>query len=133
MLEDRQKGSLEETDPPEPGKSKFLDGSNTWLGYGLGATRLGLSLWEDKKIRDTIRPSLVPKLHNTYELYSPVTGDFATKQAYYGQGADKLFQANKPFTSDASLNAAQMLDGQLQSNELQMKGNLADNAEIRRT
>lgn len=99
----------------------------------LGAGRLGYSLWSNNRIAKTLRAALVPKIHNTYELYSPVTGAFSEMQLRNRQAAQTLSQAHKPLTSDASLAAARMLEGQRQANDLQYQGFLADDAEIKRT
>ena len=49
------------------------------------------------------------------------------------QGAETLSQSYRPFTSDASLAAARMLEGQKYANDLQYQGYLADDKEIKRT
>lgn len=99
----------------------------------LGAGRLAGSIWANNRIARTVRESLRPKLHNTYELYSPVTGAFSEMQLRNRQGADTLSQSYKPFTSDASLATARMFEGQKYSNDLQAQGFLADDKEIKRT
>lgn len=99
----------------------------------LGAGRLAGSIWANNRIARTVRESLRPKLHDTYELYSPVTGAFGEMQLRNRQGAETLSQSYRPFTSDASLASARMLEGQRQANDLQYQGFLADNREIRRT
>jgi len=38
--------------------------------------------------------------------------------------------ASQPYTSDASLNAARVLDGQMKANTTQIEGALKDDAEI---
>lgn len=99
----------------------------------LGAERLAGSIWANNRIARTVRDSLRPKLHDTYELYSPVTGAFGEMQLRNRQGAETLSQSYRPFTSDASLASARMLEGQRQANDLQYQGFLADDREIRRT
>lgn len=99
----------------------------------LGAGRLAGSIWTNNRIAKTVRESLRPRLHNTYELYSPVTGAFSEMQLRNRQGADTLSQSYRPFTSDASLAAARMLEGQRSANDLQYQGFIADDNEIRRT
>lgn len=99
----------------------------------LGAGRLAGSIWANNRIARTVRDSLRPKLHDTYELYSPVTGAFGEMQLRNRQGAETLSQSYRPFTSDASLASARMLEGQRQANDLQYQGFLADDREIRRT
>lgn len=99
----------------------------------LGAGRLAGSIQANNRIARTVRESLRPKLHNTYELYSPVTGAFSEMQLRNRQGAETLSQSYRPFTSDASLAAARMLEGQRNANDLQYQGFLADDKEIKRT
>lgn len=99
----------------------------------LEAGRLAGSIWANNRIARTVRDSLRPKLHDTYELYSPVTGAFGEMQLRNRQGAEILSQSYRPFTSDASLASARMLEGQRQANDLQYQGFLADDREIRRT
>lgn len=99
----------------------------------IGAGRLWASLHTNNKVYDTVLPSLKPVLKDTYERYSPVTGAFSVMQLKNRQGADVMRQSNRPFTSDASLAAARMLEGQRQANQLQAEGFLADDQEIRRT
>lgn len=99
----------------------------------LGAGRLAGSILANNRIAKTVRDSLRPKLHNTYELYSPVTGAFSEMQLRNRQGAETLSQAYRPFTSDASLAAARMLEGQRHANDLQYQGFIANDREIKRT
>lgn len=99
----------------------------------IGAGRLWASLHTNNRVYDTVLPSLKPVLKDTYERYSPVTGAFSARQFKNRQGADVLRQSNQAFTSDASLAAARMLEGQRQANQLQAEGFLADDQEIRRT
>lgn len=109
---------------------------NTIVGLApniLSASRLLTSIRANNRIAKTIRPSLKPVLKDTYERYSPVTGAFSQMQLRNRQAADVLSASYKPFTSDAELAAARMLEGQRQANELQAKGFLVDDQEIKRT
>ncbi len=99
----------------------------------IGIGRLWASLHTNNRVYDTVLPSLKPVLKDAYERYSPVTGAFSAKQFKNRQGADVLRQSSQAFTSDASLAAARMLEGQRQANQLQAEGFLADDQEIRRT
>ena len=99
----------------------------------LGAGRLAGSIQSNNRIAKTVRDSLRPKLHDTYELYSPVTGAFSEMQLRNRQGAETLSQSYRPFTSDASLAAARMLEGQRSANDLQYQGFIADDRETKRT
>lgn len=113
-----------------------LNKQGVWDNLGpdlLGAGRLAMSIRANNRIARVVRKSLRPKLHNTYELYSPVTGAFSEMQLRNRQGADLLSQSYRPFTSDASLAAARMYEGQNKANESRYLGFLADDKEIRRT
>ena len=104
------------------------------LGVGLlGAGRLAGSIMSNNRIAETVRKSLSPNLHTTYELYSPVTGAFSEMQLRNRQGANVMSRVSQPFTSDASLTSARMLEGQSYANDLQYRGFLADDKEIKRT
>lgn len=118
-----------DTDKPK-GSGNFISKLTPDL---IGAGRLFASLRTNNKIYDAILPSLKPVLKDTYERYSPITGAFSAMQLKNRQGADVMRQANQPFTSDSSLTAARMFEGQRQANQLQAEGFLADNQEIRRT
>ena len=113
-----------------------LNKQGVWDNLGpdlLGAGRLAMSIRANNRIARAVRESLRPKLHNTYELYSPVTGAFSEMQLRNRQGADLLSQSYRPFTSDASSAAARMYEGQSKAYELQHLGFLAEDKEIRRT
>lgn len=99
----------------------------------LGIGRLAGSIYTNNKVSDVVRESLKPKLHNTYELYSPVTGAFSEMQLRNRQAAETMRQTNQPYTSDASLNASRSLEGQRAANDLQYQGFIADDKEIKRT
>lgn len=99
----------------------------------LGLARLFSSLRTNHKILNTVKKSLNPILKQTYELYSPVTGAFSEMNLANNMAAQVNRQANEAFTSDASLQAARQLDANRQANELQRKGFLSDDAEIKRT
>lgn len=113
-----------------------LNKQGVWDNLGpdlLGAGRLAMSIRANNRIARVVRKSLRPKLHNTYELYSPVTGAFSEMQLRNREGADLLSQSYRPFTSDASSAIARMYEGQSKANELRHLGFLADDKEIRRT
>lgn len=98
-----------------------------------GGVRLADSLHTNNQIADVLKKSINPVLKNTYELYSPVTGDFGAMSLKNQQAAELMRRADKVSTSDASLNNATMLDANRQATDLQTQGFLADNAEIQRT
>lgn len=130
--------NVDETDTTGQNQSSgrgnnFLNMAMDFAPDLLGAGRLFASLRANNRITDILRPSLNPVLKDTYERYSPVTGAFSQMQFRNRQGAETLSQSYRPFTSDASLAAARMLEGQRQANDLQAQGFLADDQEIKRT
>lgn len=98
--------------------NNFLNMAADWAPDLLGAGRLFASLRANNRITDILKPSLNPVLKDTYERYSPVTGAFSQMQLRNRQGAETLSQSYRPFTSDSSLAAARMLEGQRQANDL---------------
>ena len=104
------------------------------LGANLmGIGRLMGSIRTNNRIARIVRESRKPKLHNTPEFYFPVTGAATEMQLRDEQGNKILSQSYRPFTSDASLAAARMLEGQRHANDLQYQGFIADDREIKRT
>ena len=121
-------------------KEKHPNAKSNALGFVTGLTeavpdiaRLLLSLRTNRKNYNTLRDSLQPVLQDTYERYSPVTGDFAALQHFNNQSADLMREAGRQTTSDASLQLAKELESARQARDIQTKGFLTDNAEIRRT
>lgn len=124
---------------PTTGKSK----ENTnfdWTGVLgnlstdlLGIGRLFGSLRTNNRVHDTLMDSLNPVLKDTYELYSPITGAFSEMQFRNRQAADLRRQVARPFTSDASLQLAGLLEANRQARDLEYQGFLADDKEIKRT
>ena len=97
------------------------------------ARRVFDSINTNNRITEVLRKSMRPVLLDTYELYSPVTGAFSEMQFRNKQAADVRRQAARHGTSDASLSIAAMLDAGRQADELEYKGYLADDEEIKRT
>lgn len=97
------------------------------------AGRLAASIYSNNRIAKIVDAQLKPKLHNTYELHSPITGAYSEMQLRNNQAADVMHEASRAISSDASLAAARMLAGQKQAAELQQQGFLADDKEIART
>lgn len=122
-----------DTTPRSENPSKIYKTPFPLIGDLIEVGRLFNSLRTNKKIYDTLRPSLKPALRDTYELYSPITGAFSEMQLRNRQGADVQRRAQGPFTSDASLYLAGQLDANKQANELQYQGFIADDREIKRT
>lgn len=134
-LDDKKKDfpyEVDESDIPDP-KTINFNGLKETLPDLIGASRLLASIRANAKVYRTMLPSLSPVLRNTYERFSPITGDYQALQLKGSQAANVMRQASAPFTSDASLASARMLEGQRQANQLQAEGALMDDKEIRRT
>ena len=99
----------------------------------IGAGRLAISLNTNNRVAKTIRPTLTPVLKNTYERFSPITGDLYTRQSGYKRAGDIQSRFSRPITSDASLYAHTMLEANRQATALQSQTDAADNQEIKRT
>ena len=99
----------------------------------MGIGRLMGSIRTNNRIARIVRESRKPKLHNTPEFYFPVTGAATEMWLRDEQGNKILSQSYRPFTSDPSLAAARMLEGQIHANDLQYQGFIADDREIKRT
>lgn len=99
----------------------------------LGISRYLGTLATNRNIYNTKRKSIRPDILETYELYHPIRGDYASRMFYNDQAGQIRSKANQPFTSDASLQAAYQLDANKQAREQEEKGLLVDNQEIRRT
>ncbi len=106
------------------------DLSNTLMESG----RAMMAHSANKKIHDILRKSIKPHLMTApQKTAAPITGNFGVMQQYNQQAADALRQANRPMTSDASLQASIMFQGNKYADQLEQQGFLADNAEIQRT
>lgn len=104
------------------------------LGANLmGIGRLMGSIRTNNRIARIVRESRKPKLHNTPEFYFPVTGAATEMWLRDKQGDEILSQSYRPFTSDPSLAAARMLEGQIHANDSHYQGFTADDRETKRT
>ena len=145
----------------DPSKATAITGTGTGTGTGIGLrkpsnnpslwdqiknynkdelaafagnlARLNLSLNTNNKNADILKNSIHPVLKDPYELYSPVTGSFSQMQFLNNQAAQVQRKAATPITSDASLQTAMQLDSNKQAQELEQKGFIADDTEIKRT
>lgn len=97
------------------------------------AGRLIGTIRNNNKIAKVLSDAARPTYLSTYERYSPITGAFSEMQFRNRQAADTRRQASRAFTSDASLQLAGQLDANRQAQDLEYKGFLADDQEIRRT
>lgn len=119
-------------------KPNWLQKNGTKLIQDLAPQAIALgrltgSLRTNNKIADTMKKAIKPVLRDTYELYSPVTGAFSEMQFRNQQAADLRRQAQQNATADSQINNAMFLDTNRQANELESKGFLADDQEIKRT
>lgn len=119
---------IKEIEPLNAKKNPF-----NFLPDVIAGSRLWMALRNNKKVHDIYNESIKPVFRDTYERYSPVTGDYAALSFKNQQAANVLSRASQPYTSDASLNAARQFDAQRQALQLQTEGFLADNQRIRQT
>ena len=110
------------------GLSKALNNPNL---YALG--RLAGNLYNNERVYDEQLKGIKPALKQTYNTHRQIVGDEATKQAYYRRAAAGQTKASRPFTSDADRQMAYQMEARRVGDELRAQGDLADNAEIRRT
>ena len=99
----------------------------------MGAGRLLTSLGYNKSIEKSAKKSIPLSLKNPYELYSPVTGAFGEMNEYRNQAAALRSRAKQLFGADSEKNAAIWAEYNKTANELERRGFLADNNEIKRT
>lgn len=99
----------------------------------LGLGRLAGNLINNDRVYDESLKAIRPDLLQTYKTHRQIVGDEATKQAFYRRAAEGQTKASRPFTSDADRQMAYQMEAKRIGDELREKGDLADNAEIRRT
>ena len=87
---------------------------------------VGLSntLRTNNRIARLLTDATKPFIRNTYELYSPVVGDYGVLQSARQSAAQIESQSARPLTSDASLWLASRNQGTKNANELRLKGQL---------
>ena len=113
--------------------NKINQGLSAMLPNLLEAGRLAGSLYNNGRIYDAKLKGIRPNLKQTYLTHRQVVGDEATKQGYYRRAAEGQTKAGRPFTADADRQMAYMMEARRVGDELKAQGDLADNAEIRRT
>lgn len=113
---------------------------NSSLNYIAPLAKLGVSagnlfnfLRTTRKNRDLLKDAIKPDIKNTYELYSPVTGAFDIQSFYNTVAAGRRRRANQMLFSDISQYLANQSEENTKAIEDEVKGALADNAEIKRT
>lgn len=99
----------------------------------LEAGRLAGNLRNNQLVYEAVKKGIVPNLRDSYHTYAQVKGDEGTKQAYYRRAVQGEAQAAKPFVSDADKTMAYRNEAKRIGDEGRAQGDLADNAEIRRT
>lgn len=102
-------------------------------GRAYGLARYFGTLRTNRDIFNTLRDSQRPSLHNTFELYSPITGAFSTMQLKNKQGADVYYDTSRPRTANLEQTLGMRLAGNRQAQEYQTWGFSADDQEIQRT
>ena len=115
--------------------SKIKEGTQKIFGspdlYAFG--RLAGNLINNDRVYEEQLKGIKPVLKQSYHTHRQVVGDEATKQAYYRRAAAGQTRAAQPFTADADRQVAYMNEAKRIGDELRAQGDLADNAEIRRT
>jgi hypothetical protein len=76
---------------------------------------------------------LTVPLAETYHVYSPVHGDYATQQYYNSLGNQYQSLARKNISSNSDINNAALLEAYTKAAELGQKGNLVNNEMIAKT
>lgn len=102
-------------------------------GKAYGLARYFGTLRTNRDIYNTMRDAIRPSLHNTFELYSPVTGAFSTMQLKNKQSADVSFDAARQRSANLEQTLGMRLAANRQAQELQTQGFSADDQEIQRT
>lgn len=114
-------------------KSINWDKLNAFLPDMLEAGRLAGSLNNNEKVYQASLAGIRPNLAQSYNTHRQIVGDEGTKQSYYKMAAQGQSRAARSLTPDADKQMAYMMEAKHIGDELRAKGDLADNAEIRRT
>lgn len=104
-----------------------------WFPKIIEGSRLWLALNNNKRVHDIYNKAIKPTLLNSYERYSPITGDYATMSAKNQEAADLLRNTQNQYTTDQSKNQGLWLSAQINANKLRTEGRLADNQHIEQT
>lgn len=95
--------------------------------------RLTGSIINNNRVTKETLAGLRPLLRDTFQLNRYVRGDLASKQNYYNNAAQLESFADRPRTSDASLQFAGQLDTRLKANQLRAQGEAIDNQAIKQS
>lgn len=116
-----------------PGVLGKLKGINVKPEDILELTRLGKGLAVNNRIAQIQKDGLKPLYINTPEHFSPVHGDFLSKQSAATSSANLRSMASKPRTADASLQLAGELEAGSKANAINYDASLRDAATFRET
>ena len=98
----------------------------------LSGARFAVNQVGNNKIANLAKKNVKALTIDPFQATEPaISGNNLLNQVYKTQGANLLYKANKPFTSNASLYQAAGLDAQMQANNLSMKGELANQEAIK--
>ena len=112
---------------------KITAGLKNALPGILATGRLAGTLINNDRIYQAKLKGIKPNLQDTYSTHRQIVGDEATKQSFYRMAAAGQTRAARPFTSDADRQMAYQMEARRVGDDLRVKGDLADNQEIRRT
>ena len=98
----------------------------------LSGARFAVNQVGNNKIANLAKKNVKALTIDPFQATEPtISGNNTLNQVYKTQGANLLYKANKPFTSNASLYQAAGLDAQMQANNLSMQGELANQEAIK--
>lgn len=99
----------------------------------FGASRIIADNYSNTNILNKYLSKIQAPLKQSQEFDRNIYGDYAGKQQYYNQAADLESLAEKPRTSDASLQLAGQFEAANQGNKYKEQGDLLDNQTIEKT
>lgn len=107
--------------------SNIINSPSILSGARFAANQVG-----NNKIANLAKKNVKALTIDPFQATEPaISGNNLLNQVYKTQGTNLLYKASKPFTSNASLYQAAGLDAQMQANNLNMKGELADQEAIK--
>ena len=93
----------------------------------LSGARFAVNQVGNNKIANLAKKNVKALTIDPFQATEPtISGNNLLNQVYKTQGANLLYKANKPFTNSASLYQSTGLDAQMQANNLNMQGELAN-------
>ena len=133
--EKEKEGSLTPQEKADPKSfwSKLGAGLKNVAPDLLDTLRLAGNMINNQRVYNESMKAIKPNLQQSYHTYRQVTGDEATKQAYYRRAVQGEQKAAQPFTADADRQVAYMNEAKRIGDELRAQGDLADNQRIRET